>query len=153
MTLDTKERLRDGSFRVTVLGRHDGEEYALPKPVEYSATCIRLARKDRSDDWPETADHWAIEINGAVFDYYTGVGHRGKNNKPQKPELSAVLSCLAMDASACSMSFDRWCEDFGYDTDSRKALKTYLECQDTAEKLFKCGVRLDESLTEFLQQY
>jgi hypothetical protein len=52
------------------------------------------------------------------------------------PEFAAavkpaeVLASHARDAVDTSgQSFDEWCENYGYDTDSRKALETYLSCQ------------------------
>lgn len=152
MTTDIKEKLYDGSFRVTQLSRHDGKNFVLPKPIEYNAKCLRLAINKKSDDWQDTADKWLITIGKEVFDYYTGIGHR-KNDKPQKPELSSVLYSLVMDASACDESFEDWCSNFGYDTDSRKALETYLSCQESASKLHKAGIYITDDLREFLQDY
>lgn len=51
------------------------------------------------------------------------------------PHAADVLHCLALDASAGTMTFTEWCADFGYDTDSRKALATYEQCQETADKM------------------
>ncbi len=152
MTNDIKDRLHDGSFRVTQLGRHDGQLFILPKPIEYAAKCTRLAVTEKSEDWQDTADKWIITIGKEVFDYYTGTGHR-KGGKPQKPELSSILYSLVTDASACDESFDDWCSNFGYDTDSRKALETYLSCQESVSKLHKAGVCITEELREFLQEY
>ena len=53
------------------------------------------------------------------------------------PCLDSILNCLFMDGSACDESFDDWCGNFGYETDSRKALETYLKCQENASKLKK----------------
>jgi hypothetical protein len=51
------------------------------------------------------------------------------------PEVGDVLNSLSLDASALDQSFDDWCGDFGYDTDSRKAERTYTACRDLAYKL------------------
>lgn len=67
------------------------------------------------------------------------------NLKPTPPELDSVLYCLVSDAEASDMGFADWCSDFGLGEDaedSRKALATYLECQDTAAKLRKAGVNI-----------
>lgn len=149
---DIKQKLNDGSFRVTQLGRHDSELFLLPKPIEYSARCMLTATRKESEDWRETADKWAITINNEAFDYYTGTGER-KDDKPQTPELSSVLCSLVMDAGACDESFDGWCCNFGYDTDSRKALETYLACQESATKLRNAGIYITDELREFLQEY
>lgn len=52
------------------------------------------------------------------------------------PPLSEVLSCLYMDASSASESFAEWCSNMGADTDSRKALDSYLQCQNIRDWLF-----------------
>jgi hypothetical protein len=58
--------------------------------------------------------------------------------KPKPPDAPDVLSCLCSDAtSADRVTFEDWCSDFGYDTDSRKAEKTYLACVDTNAKLHR----------------
>lgn len=105
------------------------------------AELVRAAIKEKSDNWQETADQWRVNINGQKFDYYTGIGHR-KEGRPQKPELDAVLYALVWDASASEESFDDWCAGLGYDTDSRKALETYLQCQETVTKLRKAGINI-----------
>lgn len=56
---------------------------------------------------------------------------------PTPPTLADVLSCIIMDASAEGVSFEEWCADCGYDSDSRKALDTYLACQSNGRKLRK----------------
>ena len=69
-----------------------------------------------------------------VFTYHTGLGHR-KNGKVQRPKLESVLECLLADAGYANELFKDFCSDLGYDPDSRKALKTYLACQETEIKL------------------
>jgi len=64
-----------------------------------------------------------------------------KNVEP--PKLDDVLYCLVSDAEAENMGFADWCDNFGYDTDSRSALATYLECQETASKLRKARVNIE----------
>lgn len=53
----------------------------------------------------------------------------------ESPKLTDVLECLEADASLGEMLFKDFCDDLGYDTDSRKALEIYESCQDTAIKL------------------
>ena len=43
----------------------------------------------------------------------------------QLPDAYTVLSCCQLNDPG---SFDDWCGDFGYDTDSRKAYSTYNLC-------------------------
>ncbi len=74
--------------------------------------------------------------------------------KPQAPSAASVLHSLILDSSASEQSFESWCGDFGYDTDSRKAFSIYEACQKNAEKLDRVIPRaLREQLAELLQEY
>ena len=81
-------------------------------------------------------DHWRVTLRrpGRKMTVYfsMGSGHHGK-----EPEAGDVLSCLASDASALDEDFENWCSDLGFDTDSRKAHKTYTVCKRQAERLQK----------------
>ena len=95
------------------------------------------------------------------FEYFTGTGHRkpkknswDKTPVPVAPHMAGVLHSLILDSSACGESFDEWCDNFGYDTDSRKALETYLACQANAAKIHKIFTRAQiEELREILSEY
>jgi hypothetical protein len=43
------------------------------------------------------------------------------------PTAASVLYCLCTDARAPEVTFEEFCGEFGYDVDSRKAEKIYLE--------------------------
>jgi hypothetical protein len=75
-----------------------------------------------------------------------------KQTKPTPPDLANVLHCLLMDSSAADETFQDWCSDCGYDPDSRKALDTYLTCQDMAHNLRKIGADFD-ALRTILEDY
>ena len=53
------------------------------------------------------------------------------------PTLAEVLDCLASDASGVdnAQSFEDWVSEYGYDTDSRKAERTYHICVQQAQEL------------------
>lgn len=73
-------------------------------------------------------------------------------SKPVKPELDSVLACLIRDAVGSAQTFDDWCANYGYDIDSRKALETYMACQEIATKLRLARVPLEKE-AERLQDY
>lgn len=121
-----------------------------------------------------TMDAWAITFTAGklseTFDYFTGTGHRKRvygyagqiwdKNKKQyytekvmAPRAAGVLHCLIMDSSACGQSFDDWCSDYGYDTDSRKALETYLTCQSNHQKLRRVIGPALSQFTTLLEDY
>lgn len=68
--------------------------------------------------WNVTLRHGRRRMS---FPYYGG-------GAASDPTASDVLESLSLDAYALSVSFDEWCADFGYDTDSRSALATYRAC-------------------------
>ena len=129
-------------------------------------------RDEKRYNWQDTAHAWLVTINGKSFEYFTGSAHRiaagtcgdskeeferlkNKNltesgfksllacSKAKPPTVDSVLFCFVMDSNACEMSFNDWCSDYGYDTDSRKALETYLACQENTAKLRKAGINIE----------
>lgn len=94
-------------------------------------------------------DHWRCTIsgNGRKFrvTFSMGRGHNGK-----APTLPDVLSCLASDASGYENARDLadFCAEYGYDTDSRKAEKTYRVIGQQAARLR--GFLGDESYSVLL---
>jgi len=53
----------------------------------------------------------------------------------REPEAPEVLDCLLSDGSSGRQSFEDFCSDFGYDTDSRRCERTWKACRDTDRKL------------------
>lgn len=63
------------------------------------------------------------------------IGGKRQPRIPVPPSAADVLHCLCSDARAGEATFADFCTDFGYDTDSRKALEIYLNCQAEGPKL------------------
>lgn len=106
---------------------------------------------------------WNATINGESFAFYCGAAHAKPQSpanpdravyqfdrwlsiedaiverkiKPTAPSCADVLYCLLLDANAMDETFEEWCANVGFDTDSRKALETYLECQTSGIRLRK----------------
>lgn len=57
--------------------------------------------------------------------------------KPSSPRMEDVLQSIAMDSSCADEGFETWCQEFGYDEDSRHAERVYRACQDQARKARK----------------
>ena len=121
-------------------------EYLAAQGVAFSA---RLLGETKRDSW--TCDEWRVAFQRVHLDsrlpirdkaaletaYYTGTGHRAKPAKrmswdnaprPVAPTAGSVLFSLLLDASGADENFHDWCTNYGYDTDSRKALATYEAC-------------------------
>lgn len=118
----------------------------------------------KRDNWD--CDSWKVtfSVSGKAsesFDFYTGTGHRRRATKmpasvsrnprsmasviwkekhpefPVTPCAASVLYSVIMDSTATEQSFADWCSEFGYDTDSRKAMDLYLLCQANSDKLHR----------------
>lgn len=63
-----------------------------------------------------------------------------------EPDAAGVISCLLSDANTGDLSFHDFCSEFGYDEGSRRAEKTWRQCQDLAPKV-RC--LLGEDFEEF----
>ena len=55
-------------------------------------------------------------------------------------DIAALLHCVRSDARMGAELFADFCDELGYDVDSRNALDTYLKCQESALKLRKLGI-------------
>jgi hypothetical protein len=55
----------------------------------------------------------------------------------QAPKLIDLFDSLRSDASCAGGSFDDFCGDLGYDSDSRRALATYEACSATRAALLR----------------
>lgn len=126
----------------------------MTESIKFNTRLIRkpLTENRKNDDWQLSSYLWEVSINGQSFDFYCGSGWVNKNGQPKAPKLDDVLHSLIMDSEAMNISFDEWCDNFGYDTDSRGALKTYLACQENGLKLRRTGIDI-EAHRERLQDY
>ena len=127
------------------------EEAKLEAIIQYTGEQNRDGWK--CDGWHITFKH-LDRSNKAEMDsvYYTGIGHR-KDGKPKRPGLAGILSSLLSDGQVASETFEDFCADLGYSTDSRKALDTYLACQDSGRKLRFFGYTLKTTLAKLLEDY
>jgi hypothetical protein len=140
---------------------------ALPERngVKFSVALLGKRTRDgwEHDAWYVTLSRLSGAGHSEDFNYCTGLGLRqyvtGPKNprrrlRPVPPRAADVLHSLILDSSAADQTFESWCSEFGYDTDSRKAEATYRECQKNADKLARVlDRRAREELAELLQDY
>ena len=96
--------------------------------------CEWADRNPHMPDWND-ANHYKCKLTmgrkqmTVYFSQGYGVTH--------EPEAADVLNCLADDSAGVSnaRSFEEWADEYGYDTDSRKAEKTYNVCVKQAARL------------------
>jgi len=110
---------------------------ALTSSVTYGA------RKPPIDPNWKPAHSWTVTLRlgrkRMTVDFFGGAA-------TGEPTASEVLSCLISDACAEGESFEEWCDDYGYDSDSRSALATYEACA-------KSGARLREFLGDHFDTF
>lgn len=122
------------------------DAYLESEKITY-AVCY-VGETVRDNNW--RCDAWRVSFASGKSqfetDYYTGLGHRkaGKfypnagfivSDKPVPPCATNVLANLIQDSSAIDTSFEYWCADYGYDSDSISAFNTYQACCEIAKEL------------------
>jgi hypothetical protein len=90
---------------------------------------------DKLDDWQKGAHQYRVTVRYGrrriAFDWFAG---QAITDTPEdRPE--DVLDSLLSDAQAGEQEFDEFCQEFGYDADSRKAERTWKACQRSGAKL------------------
>ena len=106
-------------------------------------------RVDSNPNMQDSANmnNWKVTLkrprHSLTVYFSKGYGHHGA-----EPQAVEVLSCLADDAAGVEYTnFEGWCSDYGYDTDSRKAEKTFKACKHSAARLQSfLGVTLFDQL-------
>ena len=95
---------------------HDGQRITM--------TYDQVGVNANAPEWAK--QQWNITLrNGRkrmTFPYYGG-------GAASDPTVSDVVETLTLDGYALSVSFEEWCAEYGYDTDSRSAESTYRACR------------------------
>jgi len=130
----------------------------MSKPIEIGnygiPILIEFLFYDDSSDWNHF--QWRVRIGSQYFEYRTGIGHATdivpgsykklpadmitlSNVVPGKrlhvPTAKDILDCLFSDADCGDITFENFCSEFGYDSDSMKAMNIYRDCQKNGTKL------------------
>lgn len=114
------------------------QRLTLEQFIKSAGISMTAERTDRNPNMDDSAnmDHWRVVLKAGrsrLTTYFSmGYGYHGK-----APKASEVLSCLASDASSADESFEDWCANYDFDTDSRKAERTYRAVQSSTAKLRK----------------
>ena len=85
----------------------------------------------------QNMDHWKVCLvrgkRRMTIYFSKGFGHGG-----DRPKAAELLECLASDTAGIEnykSDFATWCGEYGYDTDSRKAERTFDACLHAAGRL------------------
>lgn len=105
-------------------------EFIKENKISISSELVPENPNDK--DWVD-ANHYKVKLkNGSKsMSLYFSQGFGIKHD----PDAQSVLDCLRSDAICDDLSFDDFCNEFGYDIDSRKAYKIYKACLKNTIKL------------------
>lgn len=99
----------------------------------------------RNADMGGDSRHWRCTLRRRArtysFDFWQGSAHK------EPPTASDTLECLLSDASLGQLDFCEFCGELGYDTDSRRARRTWRACQRTESRLL---ILLGEHFDDFM---
>lgn len=153
------------------------EAFLQQNGIAYAVRYVGETVKTDTDPKGWKCDEWRVTLSKGAgkieCPYYTGLGHRkipalqkarvlkeyhhsrhAEFAKPVAPHAADVLHSLTLDGQAADMSFHDWCADYGYDSDSIKALGIYNECCKTGRELRAMFGRDGlQTLSEMLQDY
>lgn len=106
--------------------------------MTYEAIPERPDRKDldeKEQEWQDSAFHYKITLRRGRKKMTTYYSQGAALTDP--PETEEVLDSLARDSEGihAARSFEDWASEYGLDTDSRKAERTYRAVQEISEKL------------------
>ena len=108
-------------------------EHGIRMTCEYAD---RNPNMSTDGDWHLSASHWKCTFRNKAGRRMTCYFSQGSAHVGE-PKLSSVLDCLASDAAGIdnARGFEDWVSEYGYDTDSRKAERTYKVCEAQYAKL------------------
>lgn len=82
---------------------------------------------EKQSEWQQSAHGYRITLvyqsRRMSLDFWQGMAHT------ESPDAEDVLECLLADASSADQTFERWCAEMGYDSDSRRAESIYQAVQ------------------------
>ena len=114
-------------------------------------------QEDIKDEWKKGANKWQVKLvyfNKVYITYfYMGSGLVDEIGKPKEPTKEDILFAMIMD-DVSNKNFNDFCDEFGYNNDSIKALKIYKACLKETKayyNMFDSEER--EVLKELLQDY
>lgn len=141
--------------------------------VTLSLAFLGYQPRKKDSDWPHFAWRVTLQRCGESYssDYRTGIGHAKPlpkayvSNSPaatkwynnvknvNKPTSADIVYSLMSDAQSGSETFEEFCANCGYDTDSRKAFDTYLACQGALNGMRRLFREHFDSVLEATQDY
>jgi hypothetical protein len=105
----------------------------LASKVRCNATYGAHLAYDKQDEWQQSAHGYSVTLHykGRQYttDFWMGSAHT------DGPTAEGVLECLLSDANAAQHTFEDFCAEMGYDSDSRKAERIWKACDKVRENM------------------
>ena len=101
---------------------------------------VKVFSNPNMDDGGYKMNHWQVKLGKLTHPNDEMIVHFSMGLAHKKPPTTVdVLDCLASDAASIENagSFEEWASEYGYDPDSRKALRTFEVCSEQARALRK----------------
>jgi len=120
---------------------HDPNSHRRPQSLSQLARRVRITSKvgrtklryAQMDDWQRHSHSYRVRLTYKrriySFDYFMGLA------LAHEPAAYDTLESLLSEAQCGDNSFEEFCAELGYDTDSRKAEATYKACHKTRQAL------------------
>jgi hypothetical protein len=114
------------------------EQFVKKHGIHFDAH--QIPSNPNMSDMPTGSRHWSCTLRrnqGEPFGTLTIPFSQGPAII-EDPTAEDILDCLASDASGIESSaetFEDWCGEYGYDTDSRKAEAIFNACVEQTERL------------------
>ena len=88
-----------------------------------------------------------------TFDYHISIHdtEKGKKALTDEDHISAFY-CFLGDAISGSQSFEEFCDELGYDEDSRKAEKIWKACQEATQKADNLSIGDLYQVSNYIQE-
>ena len=100
-----------------------------------------------ADDKMQNYNNHLVTVVNTEIHRKTAFEFLGSIVKPEietEQELLFAFYCFLSDGEGSRYGFDDFCANFGYDTDSRKAYKTFKACEKSLKKAERIGI--DENM-------
>lgn len=126
-----KEPSNEIKWRVTILKNNYNCSFDYIQGLGYLKNFKKVSGREYTKDIEQACKHTAA----------TGISKQVHTSKGPvcigvtKPDLLDVVHCLLLDSAVLEFSdFEEWANEYGYNTDSRKAEEIYERCRITSKE-------------------
>ena len=104
-------------------------------------------------EMPKSLRHWEPAQPYLMRKLSISEFGRLKKSRPTQPEMDGVIYAIHSDSSCTDQSFEDFCGDLGYNSDSISDKKTWEDCRNNMFKLRNLASDLADQLQEIFQDF